>query len=570
MKKLKLLIISSLLVVSSSLIYGQITYIQIPMDSELVARNLNTNLGTFNVGGMVDSVQTPYDSVCLKVYRDSVLVYSFYETLFYSNDSAPFNFTFQIPAELHEYMLQVYGVSAGVPTLDTSINALLAGDVYIIDGQSNALAPMRDGGSADSNKSEFIRVFGNSDSATAGLLANLKWFRGEGDGFFLENGHAGQWGLHLGRLIVDSIQIPVAIFNGACGGTPISYYERLSNYKTNLYSNYARLYYRLSFTGLENNVRAILWCQGETDALDGTTTAKWLSEFDTLEHSFGQDFPGFEKTYIFQTRNGCGATITNDMHIKEAQREAAVQNNTDIEIMPTSALRQDTGDCHFDYHGGYEIFGNRIYDLIARDLYGKTPVSEVDAPMITAAYLSDSTTLVVIENADSLVEHKRGLPIQNYEIETARSATIDTITLNKNKIIFHLSKFPGDSITVSYLAQYNDSANWLTNTHDIEVVCFYKYPVADSIPSTVGIARYVAPTVKVFPNPLHNFTHIALSRNGEYHIEVDDITGRKLQSDEFTGNQYELNAQDLAKGLYFIRIFDNDKNLIGTSKIVVQ
>ncbi len=577
MKKLKLLFHFSLFIFSSSFCSGQITYTQIPLDSALVARDLHTNLGTLTVAGFADTITTRYDSVCLKIYRDSILIDSLYQPLTYTRDTALFSFSFQIPAELHEYMVSVYGIDSGAQTIDTTINALLAGDVYVIDGQSNALAEMRDSGSANMNKSEFIRVFGNSDSATAGLMANLKWFRGEGDGGFLENGHAGQWGLHLGKLIVDSIKIPVAIFNNGCGGTPISYYERLSNYKTNPNSNYARLYFRLTKTGLQNNVRAILWSQGETDALDATSTARYVTEFDTLEHSFMQDFPGFQKTYIFQTRNGCTATITNLMKIKEAQRQVTVQRDTAIEIMSTSALREDSGDCHFDYHGGYEIWGNRIYNVMARDLYGIAPTREIDAPMITAAYMSDSTTLVVVENADSLIRHHATDSIQNYEIENAGPAVIDTIYLNKNKIIFKLSAYPGTSATVSYLAQYKDSANWLTNTNDIEVVCFYKYPVADSIPFvSTGIASYKAPSIKVYPNPAHNYAYISLSMNGEYFLEVDDITGRKMlpepggQLIEFSGDHYLLPTQGLTPGLYFIRVFNNENTVIGTTKIMVQ
>jgi hypothetical protein len=53
-------------------------------------------------------------------------------------------------------------------------------------------------------------------------------------------------------------------------------------------------------------------------------------------------------------------------------------------------------------------------------------------------------------------------------------------------------------------------------------------------------------------------------------LELDDITGRKLKYIEFTGKQYELSAQDLAKGMYFVRVFNSNKNAIGISKIVVQ
>jgi len=39
---------------------------------------------------------------------------------------------------------------------------------------------------------------------------------------------------------------------------------------------------------------------------------------------------------------------------------------------------------------------------------------------------------------------------------------------------------------------------------------------------------------------------------------------------QLIGTTYTLSAEGLAKGMYFVRIFDGDKNVIGTSKIVVQ
>jgi hypothetical protein len=80
--------------------------------------------------------------------------------------------------------------------------------------------------------------------------------------------------------------------------------------------------------------------------------------------------------------------------------------------------------------------------------------------------------------------------------------------------------------------------------------------------------------MNVYPNPFTNITTVSIINNSPLaihnYLEVDDLTGRKLKWIEFTGTQYQLSAQDLAKGIYFIRAFDSNKNVIGTSKIVVQ
>jgi hypothetical protein len=89
--------------------------------------------------------------------------------------------------------------------------------------------------------------------------------------------------------------------------------------------------------------------------------------------------------------------------------------------------------------------------------------------------------------------------------------------------------------------------------------------------NTVAVTKPAA--ISVYPNPFSTTTTITVESGKwkvESYLEVDDVTGRILKSLEFTGAQYELNAQDLAKGLYFIRVFDKDKNVVGTTKIVVQ
>ncbi|HTA28475.1 MAG TPA: T9SS type A sorting domain-containing protein [Bacteroidia bacterium] len=76
--------------------------------------------------------------------------------------------------------------------------------------------------------------------------------------------------------------------------------------------------------------------------------------------------------------------------------------------------------------------------------------------------------------------------------------------------------------------------------------------------------------LRVYPNPFNNSTTLLVNSTGQHYLELDDVTGRKLKQVEFTGNTYTLSAEGLAKGMYFIRVFNGENNLIGTTKIVVQ
>jgi antitoxin component YwqK of YwqJK toxin-antitoxin module len=310
-------------------------------------------------------------------------------------------------------------------------------------------------------------------------MHNLKWFEAEGDGGTKENGHAGQWGLRLARLLTDNIKIPVAIFNGACGGTPISYYERPNDYATNVKSNYGRLYYRLIKTGLRDKVRAVFWCQGETDGVNGTSTNVYEDLFDKLYSAWKQDFPKLEKTYIFQTKSETVLPLPNLMAVEEAQREEAAKY-PNVEIIPTSALKADKSGFHFAYKGGYEKFGERLFYLVAHDLYNRSFKGKdgMNAPTIEKAYMKDSTLLTIEEKTKRLLLHNKKKPVEGFEIENKSGAYIDTIIIKKNRIFMYLSKFPGRGSTVSYIGRQNANQNWITSLDSIEPLSFNKYAIS--------------------------------------------------------------------------------------------
>ena len=63
---------------------------------------------------------------------------------------------------------------------------------------------------------------------SSGLLNDDQWYYAQGDGNEDSGGNAGQWGLALAKMIKDQLDIPIAIFNGADGGKPISFFESIS------------------------------------------------------------------------------------------------------------------------------------------------------------------------------------------------------------------------------------------------------------------------------------------------------------------------------------------------------
>ena len=133
-------------------------------------------------------------------------------------------------------------------------------------------------------RDSFIRVYAGGATSSSGLINNEQWYYGQGDGNENTNGNTGQWGLVLAKKLIDELNIPIAIFNGAHGGQPIEFFQRPANYTSSTDSNYGRLFYRLQKTGLKEKVRGLLWSQGEANA--GATNNLSIEQYKTYFENF--------------------------------------------------------------------------------------------------------------------------------------------------------------------------------------------------------------------------------------------------------------------------------------------
>ena len=301
---------------------SQVDIINIPLDNQLVPRSISSNTGEFKVDGSIDLDQVDYDALRItvtKLQNGNISEYSFQEKSLTGNSGVvDFSFNIEIDAVLANYSVELFGlknnVSTAIPLPAGTGKNIVAGDVYVIQGQSNAEAQLYEGSSNDL-KNNFIRVFANGTNNSLALEQNPNWYIGEGDVTNYTNGNTGQWGMKLARSIIDEQQIPVAIFNAASPGKPIEYFKKDYLEVNQSRNNYQRLLYRLSVSGLKDAVRGIFWSQGESDVK--TPLQFYVSAFEKLKQNWSSDFTKLEDIYIFQTKSAC--STPNLMHIKEAQ-----------------------------------------------------------------------------------------------------------------------------------------------------------------------------------------------------------------------------------------------------------
>ncbi len=451
-------------------ISGQITYSSVPKNKQLVGRNITTNKGELMVGGSLDD--TTYDSLIVKTYRNGVLFLSDSIELDYTSGVALFSVSHHIEAELVNYSMEIWIKDGVIWALDRTISDLVAGDVYIIQGQSNAEA-MQYSGSSAANASNFIRVYASGTESGSVLQSQDSWNIGQGDSNAETIGNTGQWGLKLAKLIVDNISVPVAIFNGARTARAIVYFERTSNYKSSPFnSNYGRLYYRLDQTNLTDFVRGIFWSQGEADAIFSTSQSVYESKFAGLNSDWREDYPNLEKVMVFQTRFSCGSSLNGAMKIKEAQRNVA-EGDQNVTILPSTAFSQHTDDCHFQFQNGYEAFADRAFEFIARELYSIYP-DQISSPKpASIKYLDDSQSIEIASNIDEILT-VNSINYSDFIISNDASQSIETVSATDNKLSIKLSQRLSPCSDISFVGDLLAAGNLVTNQYDIELISFYQ------------------------------------------------------------------------------------------------
>jgi hypothetical protein len=523
---------------------AQVTFTELPLNKQLVGRDLTSNLGTVRIAGLVNFSGVSYQKIRVEVRRDGVFLQAFQQSLNSNYPTDDFDFSIAIPAELANYSFKVLGLNGASSTTLADVSDVVAGDVYIIQGQSNAEAPVRSD-SCNQYENPFIRVYAGGIPIEANLASNNNWYYGQGDGNRFSNGNTGQWGLKLAYDIVDKYGIPVAIFNGAHGGKSISFFQRPPDYDSSLASNYGRLYYRLHKTGLKNFVRAVFWSQGEQDGFPGlgTTTTSYKDMFMALHDAWSEDFPSIQNLYIFQTRNGCNAPVFDLMEVKEAQRELAIEQN-DIQIISTAGLEYSNDNCHFNFIGGYKEFAKRLFALVDRDLYGAVVPPDSDSPMILNVFYTGNNFLRVETNATLLT----GTPLINeFLLSDANGTSIVDVFCSGSDYYLELDSNPGDSAKLSYLGPNPGlGGTHIVNSEGIELLCYYRYTIVGQSYSTNPTST--ALPFSVFPNPAMEKLYI---RGANFSgCELLNTSGKVV----FHSREPVLDLSHLPGGLYFLRI----------------
>ena len=431
----------------------------LPQNYQLYPRN-DKNEAQIPISGQVEVVEFKYLS--LQIFREDKQFAYQKANLSYTNLIGKFQFIpFTIKSELAEYHLKIYAISnKGDSVLIVFREHIVAGDAYLIGGQSNALALVSEQIIPYRNK--FARTF------AAGYPYNpeFEWQLSE-----YGNYRVGQLGGGLQREIIEKYKVPVCIINQSIGGINLgASLVRNANNVGSLENNYGITYARVKNAGLLNGgIKAFIWRQGENESSGGS--AFWGGLFDQLYKLWHIDYPDIKKYYIFQV-----GLIAHPERFAGALRDYQRRTKTiynDVDNI-TCIGTQGYDGIHYDSSGHRQTV-KELFRMIDRDFYGGKYIENINSPNIQKAYFSnvDKTEITLafesdqkmIWVSDTTLYNKNNKPVKQF---MKNMFYFDGITENAlvtegraldNKIIITL-KSPPSNAKFNYLPSFHDDTDF--------------------------------------------------------------------------------------------------------------
>ncbi|HIF63086.1 MAG TPA: hypothetical protein EYG16_04230 [Deltaproteobacteria bacterium] len=431
-----------------------LTVTEAPGALHFLTRDLGNNKCQVTVSGQLTGGAT---EARIRLTRDGV-AYSAS-----SSTSPVFSITQTIDAELALYDVFIEWTYSNdfFRTVD-QIEDIVCGDAILLDGQSNAQAPdHHDENTADNGVNTFVRSWGTSGSAVTSVYGfNIAVAEA---GAWI--GSIGQWGLQLANNLKDEHGIPILVFNGAVGGTPVAEHLRDDANPENPDTIYGRLLWRVRQAGVEDAVRAIFWHQGEEDTTMAYNT--YLGLWTTMYTAWLEDYPNVEGVFPFQIRAGCG----NPTWSRNVQRELPTLLPKVPASMSTTGVSGHDG-CHF-YSIAYTEWGDRMSRIVSREIYGVTPPGNIDAPNPQSATWTSPTTLEIDYGATGgAMTLQTGA--ESY-FSLSDGATITNVAVVNAKIVITTES----ASTATWVSMVDAAGDipWLVNDLGVGGFAYYEFPV---------------------------------------------------------------------------------------------
>jgi hypothetical protein len=441
----KCLIFSLISTISLAQKIDFVTFDSLPADEQLFPRDKN-NEAEITISGKVEAAGYAYVSVVR--YRNETRVGYQKSNTQYTGSTAPFKFTSKIKSELAEYSYEFYACKSATDSVRiVRRQNILAGDFYIIYGQSNAVAWEID----YTYRNEFCRSYGTFP---------------DGKSWGFSNGgtpRVGIFGIEFQRKVAEKYDIPTCVINGAFAGASLSdLLVRNPNNHAEATSPYGILLNYANQTGLLPALKGIFYWQGENEAASDQPLS-WAPLFKTMVDHWKEDYPMVEKIYVFQLPLFGGGPYDDRIG---AFRESQRTLNKPYPIIQPYAALGAPGWNGFHYGlDGYLKIGQELADMAGFYHYGKK--EKITSPSLQKAFYStpksDEITMVfedyqemvypndtINENIPGSLEAVSTYSVKDFFYLNGEWQKLKSGRAEANKIIVELKTVANDTV-IKYL-----------------------------------------------------------------------------------------------------------------------
>ena len=497
MKNLSILF---LLLISFTFSYGQRFYStvfdQLPQSYQLYPRN-EKNEASVPIKGRIELEGWSYFS--LKVFRNKTLIGYQKAPITYKGSVGTFSFLpTTIKAEKAEYDFKIYAVK-GKDSLELVVREnVVAGDVYVLTGQSNSTAFF-----AETRTNEFCRTFGKitgTYNVEAYNPADTLWALSNQEVYFK---NVGALGYEFQKYILDNFGIPTCLVNaGFHWSSTLQHATRTPWNPADLNNGYGRMLYRLQKAGIDKAVKAFIFRQGETEGYG--EGSDFGGNFDKLYKNLKLDLPSIKQLYVYQI-DIINPAVGEAPKVRETQR-ALVDKYPDLQVVASIGTKGFDG-LHYTPEG-YAQNATELGKLVARDFYNATDNDNIDAPNIRKAYFSKAdkseiTLSFPVGQELAWNEKTRNLLMKDFFYLDGVAGNVISGSSNGNKIVLKLNS-SSNATKISYLPahieptspDYPYTGPYITNKKGLRALSFYEIAI-DTMPASTSITAVATGAYKI-------------------------------------------------------------------------
>ena len=424
---------------------AQLSLIEFPTDRQLYGRVGDERIVDLPISGTVTS-NTGITSLTAKLLVGTQVIDSDTRVLSFNGGQASFLLTLDLPVTRTNHSVELSNSSTNA-VLATA-NFVVAGDVYVVNGQSNAEAGFF---IDNSDRDPFLRGYNPlSDFDDPGWSA-------------IEDAACGQWMGRAANALSNEFDLPIGVFNFAEGGRRLTFFE-----PGDASRNFETSFELLREAGVRDKVKGFLWSQGEADGFV-SSIKEYRASLTALFDTYLDSLALVDEVYLWQVRAfACSGQTPNVMEAQRRMNDAlpyvTMLSTVNVEGLPDS--------CHFPYTNGREILGNWMADLLRVKNYGATKTGFL-SPTIDSARITGPQKITLffdLKGANQLAV--TGSPWVDFQLEGPDVRAIGgTITGNTVDLFFNQSVNGAEG--VSYYSHVGTANDYLHTNLGLGVITFF-------------------------------------------------------------------------------------------------